>query len=333
MKSGRIKQIVAVLLTFLMLTATAPVVSFAGDNTVTYLNRYWNSVDEKVVEEEATAVNPLTTFPLMQEGEHWYYVDTNKTYETRVTVPSHATVNLIIADGVTINCKKGIQVASAAELNIYSQSGETGKLIATSDSYDAAIGSNDEGNRSGPIRIYGGVIEATAGTDAAGIGGGNEVACGIVDIFGGDITATGGKYGAGIGDGDQAPSAGGPIKIYGGKVTATGGQEAAGVGAGDEAEADFGGITIRGGEITARGGAEGAGIGGGSESRGGNITISGGEIHASSVEQGAGIGGGYKRGPNKITINGGIVVADGGAEAAGIGEGYGATSETANGVI
>ncbi len=68
----------------------------------------------------------------------------------------------------------------------------------------------------------------------AGIGGGNEIACGNIEIQGGTITATGGNQAAGIGSGDQVTC--GNITISGGTVTATGGPNgAAGIGSGSRA--------------------------------------------------------------------------------------------------
>lgn len=67
----------------------------------------------------------------------------------------------------------------------------------------------------------------------AGIGGGNEIACGNIVIEGGVITATGGCYAAGIGSGYRGGKYGlGNISITGGTVDATGGNNGAGIGCG-----------------------------------------------------------------------------------------------------
>ena len=61
-------------------------------------------------------------------------------------------------------------------LNIFCQSGGTGRLIANAASENAAIGGDSTGDSpsgsSGNINIYGGYIDAQGGTDAASIGGG-----------------------------------------------------------------------------------------------------------------------------------------------------------------
>ncbi|MBR4745058.1 MAG: InlB B-repeat-containing protein [Oscillospiraceae bacterium] len=304
MKISRMQRTLAVMLSLFMLMAVCPLPAFAEDVTVTYLKRRWDSVNKVIVETDDTVTNPLTTFPSFQTGEHWYYVSENKTFENRVTIPDSSYVNLIIGDNVTINCKKGIHVPSSAMLNIYCQPGKTGKLIAAGDDYNAGIGSNDEAEVNGAIRIYGGVIEATGGDDAAGIGGANEVRCGLVEIYGGTVTAQGGPHAAGIGDGDEAPDEAGTVNIYGGTITATGGDE-------------------------------GAGIGGGCESRGPVINIYGGKkITATGGQYGAGVGGGYKRGAREINISGcEILDAYGGEQAAGIGEGCYASSATSDGIV
>ena len=157
------------------------------------------------------------------------------------------------------------------------------------------------------VEIRGGNVTAKGGTDAAGIGGGNESAC-RVKIHGGTINATGGKYGAGIGTGDESdeffvPSLTsshgyGVVIVSDGEVTATGGYKAAGIGGGNETPGGF--ILITGGKITAKGkgstsveSAGGAGIGGGDECSSGRIRILGGRITASSTGKGTrAIGGG-----------------------------------------
>ena len=109
------------------------------------------------------------------------------------------------------------------------------------------------------------------GTDnsyGAGIGGGYTIACGDISIEGGVITATGGFDAAGIG---AVRATCGNISITGGTITATGGYDAAGIGSGNGSTC--GNITITGGDITATGGNEAPGIGSGYDGSCGNITI------------------------------------------------------------
>ena len=85
-----------------------------------------------------------------------------------------------------------------------------------------------------------GKLNASSNGFGAGIGGGNNIACGNILIEGGEITATGGSGAAGIGGG--AFGGCGNITINGGTIDATGGQAGPGIGAGDDAQC--GNITI-----------------------------------------------------------------------------------------
>ena len=167
-----------------------------------------------------------------------------------------------------------------------------------------------------------------AGTNAAGIGGGNEP-CGNIVIEGGTITAKA-SYGAGIGGGNGKSC--GTITISGGTVTATGGVYAAGIGSGDSGTC--GDIAIRGGTVTATGGGNAAGIGSGKNGTCVNITISGGTVTATGGDYAAGIGSGEAYNASitcgDITISGGTVTATGGVYAAGIGSGSGGEDEDDN---
>ncbi len=168
-----------------------------------------------------------------------------------------------------------------------------------------------------------GKLEATGGTKAAGIGGG-EGDSGLtiknITITGGEVTATGGDGGAGIGGGYNQDASN--ITITGGKVTAIGGSSGAGIGGGDWGGGVY--IEITGdAEVTATGGDRGAGIGGGRHGDGRYIKITGGEVTAIGGEQAAGIGGAASTYVTDITISGGKVTATGGEAGAGIGGGLG----------
>lgn len=85
-----------------------------------------------------------------------------------------------------------------------------------------------------------GSLTASSNGYGAGIGAGNNMACGDIVIEGGTITATGGSGCAGIGAAGSGNC--GNITIKGGTVEATGGQASPGIGAGDQAQC--GNITI-----------------------------------------------------------------------------------------
>ena len=173
------------------------------------------------------------------------------------------------------------------------------------------------------IRDGGGVVYATGGANAPGIGGAPGTSTGSLKIEGGTIEAYGGDFGAGIGSAKDGGF--GSITISGGIVKATGKGGASafggGAGIGGGAGASVGVIQITGGEVTAIGGNRGSGIGGGSSATGGDISISGGVVNATGGYAGAGIGGGVNGAGGTIAISGGTVTATGGSGASGIGGG------------
>ena len=145
----------------------------------------------------------------------------------------------------------------------------------------------------------------------------------------GRLFATGGYNGAGIGsshfvDSDYRIQVGN-ITITDGIVTAQGGEFGAGIGFGsiyhDDSFTHGGKITITGGSVTANGGLFGAGIGGSSYNSS-VVTITGGTVTAQGGEFGAGIGGGQFGHGGLISISGSAkVTATGGDFGAGIGGG------------
>ena len=133
----------------------------------------------------------------------------------------------------------GIHVVKGYTLTIRGD----GSLNASSNGNCAGIGGGEQ-LACGNIVIEGGTINATGGDNSAGIGGGNGGSCGDISITGGNITAKGGGDGAGIGAGFKGPC--GKISITGGTVNATGGESAAAIGGGGF-EGSCGDITITNG--------------------------------------------------------------------------------------
>ena len=152
-----------------------------------------------------------------------------------------------------------------------------GSLDARSSGYGAGIGGGYSDNNDaelgkkncGDIIIRGGIVTATGGGFAAGIGSGGRGTCGNITISGGEVTATGGSQAAGVGSGSSGVSA--AITISGGKVTATGLVWAAGIGSSNGGTS--GAITISGGEVEATAGKQAAGIGNGYQGKSGDIII------------------------------------------------------------
>ena len=271
----------------------------------------------------------------------WYVVDKDTTVNERLTVRRHKTVNLVIKDGVTLTCNKGIEVARrdgendsdyyGGILNIYGESETGGKLVAKADENYAGIGGHSE-YFCGKINIYSGEVEATGGKYGAGIGTGAYATVGwkgFVNIYGGKVKATGGESGAGIGCGICSLNQ--YVSIYGGTIDALGGKNGAGIGLGELCYKNgHGEINIYGGTITSSGGYQGAGIGGGYRSSGRNLHIYGGDVTANAGEMASGIGAGNDESEFNITIDGGKVKASGNKGGAGIGGGY---SKNATGTI
>lgn len=150
------------------------------------------------------------------------------TFAERITISGTVTLNL--GEGTTLIASKGIEVDEGNELTIEGD-GALNAIVA--DNFYAAIGSGFHVNTpgtSGIININGGIITATGGKFAAGIGGSDTCAGGTININGGTIVATGGYLAAGIGGGVYG--AGGVINISGGQVTAISDDRASGIGPG-----------------------------------------------------------------------------------------------------
>ena len=236
---------------------------------------------------------------------------------------------IILKDGSTNVVKgfrrhwPGIYIAENKTLTIQ---GNTGTLAASpfngggsSGSFGAGIGGGGySGPSCGNIVIEGGIITATGGQYAAGIGSGYHKDCGSITISGGTVTAYGNAGAAGIGSGNGLSSCGN-ITISGtANVTSScasddginSGKGGAGIGSGYGPDSYCGDITIMGGIVTATGGYDAAGIGSGTKSIDknycGNISITGGTITAEGKGFGAGIGSGYNSVCGTITIGSGI---------------------------
>ena len=248
----------------------------------------------------------------------------NSQSQSTITIPAGGTytlnnMNITVTNGPAIECEGDAtiilegtnSVTSSAnwEPAIFIPEGKTltirgtGSLVATATGVEAAgIGGksyNAIDKTCGNIVIEGGVITATGGDKAAGIGSGYNGKCGDITISGGTVTATGGDHGAGIGCSNGGSC--GNITISGGTVMATGTNSAAGIGCALSSTV-CGDITISGGTVTAIGNYWAAGIGSCNEDRCGNITISGGTVTATGGYYAAGIGSGFEGKCGDITI-------------------------------
>lgn len=131
-------------------------------------------------EDNATAVSSQATY--MSTG--WYVATENVSVGDRISVSGD--VHLVLCDGVTMTASKGISVTDGNSLTIYSQSGNTGKLIAQYPTHFEAVIGGTASHPSGTITIHGGDISASSENgDIVCIG-----FCNNITIYGGKITAS-----------------------------------------------------------------------------------------------------------------------------------------------
>ena len=123
-----------------------------------------------------------------------------------------------------------ISVTADSRLTIEAET-ETDSLEAVGGAYGAGIGSPaDAGTVGSQIVINGGVIRATSGNEAAGIGGARKSGA-QVTVNGGNVTATSLRNGAGIGAGREAPD-GSTVTVGGGVIHAVSRSNGNGIGGG-----------------------------------------------------------------------------------------------------
>ena len=142
-----------------------------------------------------------------------------------ITCLGNATI--ILKDGTTNAIRgfnkeyPGIFAAVNHQLTIKGGAAGTGSLNTSSNGSAAGIGGGYRpGLSCGSIEIQGGVITATGGQLAAGIGSGWYSNCGNIYISGGTVSATAGEWSAGIGSGAFKSSCG-TITITSGVTSVT----------------------------------------------------------------------------------------------------------------
>ncbi len=239
---------------------------------------YKNENGVTVTDQEADYLENDSVYWGETNGTKWYSLSDNRDINGCVTVSGN--VKLILPDGFTLSVD-GIKVEGDNKLFIYGQDQGTGTLSTNGGSQQAGIGGSS-GQAAGTIGIFGGIVNATGGSYAAGIGSGYNgagVDSGAISINGGTVSANGGSNAAGIGGGcNGAGVNGGTISINGGQVSCTCGEGAAGIGGGEKGvgTANSGTIYITGGTVSANGGFKGGtGIGNGRDkSDTNNITLS-----------------------------------------------------------
>ena len=219
-------------------------------------------------------------------------LDGHNYIRTSIWVPSTSEITID-----SLNGSNGDSLIMPSEVNTSSDNAKIGGCGAGKNTYDYSAGK---------ITIKGGVIDITARSTGACIGGGGNIngygTAGNADLImikGGSVFVT--QYGSGNETGIGLSGAG----IGGG---------------GGDGKTTFGGagnVIITGGMVTVRQYTRAAGIGGGTHGPAGNITIEGGNIDVEVIRlvnetgsgEGSGIGtaAGANPGTGNITISGGTV--------------------------
>ena len=160
------------------------------------------------------------------------YQSSNTATANTITVTDGALFTLYNAN-ISVTGSAGIMCEGNA--NIYLKG--TNNVTTTALNYPAI----QAGGSGKTLTIQGsGSLNATGGSNGAGIGGCYDSTCGNITICGGTITANGGDDAAGIGSGNLGTC--GNITINGGNITSTGKYTATGIGCGGEGHC--GNITI-----------------------------------------------------------------------------------------
>ena len=296
---------------------------FGGENQAVFLKNGEVRVASEVPYLDERGVEKVVVDYEMVDGSFtgnttagmWFVVYQDTTLAERPEIK--AGTHLVVFDGVTLSCNKGMDVPRSGTLNIYAQSlGEAAGTIiadARSENHHAGIGSHT-GYEMGRVTINGGHIVAFGGDEAAGIGtGGNYNSdyyslqyweSGPFVLNNGEVVAQGGNHGAGVGQGlfncswyrgmrvfDNVVSQM-SMQVHGGKLEATGGFQSPGIGI---CFNNFGGFSLHvdGGEVIATGGGQASGIGGAYDVvHQTSIYVAGGNVVARGGTGKAGIGGG-----------------------------------------
>ena len=150
------RRLFAALMALALLVSLLPVSALAADEGVTYIDE---NGDEQTVTETVT---PVTADDSVWTSG-WYLVEGEVTVADRITVSGD--VNLILADGFTLDAQAVINVPTGSSITIYAQStgGDMGALRASGQNSgtqngDAGIGGDHESVNFGAITINGGKV-------------------------------------------------------------------------------------------------------------------------------------------------------------------------------
>ncbi len=243
---------------------------YAGE-AIRYITHTWDAATGTL--ERFECICPEVEHLKTSDFEKWSVLDQNKWYLIdqpvldRKTFEVKSDAYLILRDNTHAFLRGGLKLELGAHLQIFCQSGGSGRLTVTqSYSNTAAIGAALR-LPMGSLGIHGGIITATGPDNCTAIGGGKgesdftfgstteypNTSDSHLYVYGGEITARGGKNAAGIGCSYESNTL--DVDIYGGTVKAYGGEEAAGIG-GAPYSYYRGPVTIYGGTVEATAGSE-----------------------------------------------------------------------------
>ena len=143
-------------------------------------------VDEKGTSKSVNIYKDISEIATDGSASGWYAVQESFTLSERLVIKNN--VNLILCDGKTLTCAKGIQL-SGGSLTIWGQAGGSGLLDAHAEDENAAIGGGSAGSMGGSLTVHSGRIQSISQSGAAGIGGGRGQNGGTVTILGGYVQA------------------------------------------------------------------------------------------------------------------------------------------------
>lgn len=162
---------------------------------VAYVERSWDEPSRSVPKLLRHCNNYISDSGSLGQlgGNNWYVVRGKINVSSRAD--NNGTANLILCDGAEIRFESGIQNLQSSDsvLNIYAQQESTGKLSAKGGYSRSAIGSTNEGEKSGKVNIFGGIISTDQGGNTIGgesnIGGCNKSAAGEIRIYGAEVNS------------------------------------------------------------------------------------------------------------------------------------------------
>lgn len=225
-------------------------------------------------------------------ADEWVYVDENHTLTAPLCV--HGNVNIVLADGVTLDAAKGIAIEENGQLNIlYVSNGENkGVFIGTEKGYIDENGTQQ--NLPQGFAVYDSETLLTDNwyfvTEDTTLDTPLEISCDVTLVIADGVTLTANK-GIVLTDGNSLTVYAQSEGENAGSIITYGGKGAAGIG-GDFLTSDAGELTVNGGNITAVGGVGAAGIGGGLGGSGAEVVINNGTVTVTGGSGAKAIGGG-----------------------------------------